>query len=119
MLVWKKELWLIDHGAALYFHHSGGDWQEQAKRPFVQIKDHVLLALATELEIVDTAFRAVLTKECIDSIVALIPAEWLTENTFDATAEAMRNIYANFLLTRIQSSGIFINEAQHARAALI
>src|ERR1700710_2879214 len=40
MLVWKKELWLIDHGAALYFHHSGGDWQEQAKRPFVQIKDH-------------------------------------------------------------------------------
>src|SRR5882757_998885 len=45
MLMWKKELWLIDHGAALYFHHSGGDWQEQAKRPFVQIKDHVLLPL--------------------------------------------------------------------------
>ena len=119
MLVWKKELWLIDHGAALYFHHSGGDWQEQAKRPFVQIKDHVLLPLATELETVDTAFRAVLTKECIDSIVALIPEEWLVENTFDAAAEAMRNIYAKFLMTRVNSSAIFIKEADNARAALI
>jgi hypothetical protein len=119
MLVWKKELWLIDHGAALYFHHSGGDWQQQAKRPFVQIKDHVLLPLASELEIVDTAFRAVLTKECIDSIVTLIPVEWLAENTFDATAEAMRDIYAGFLMTRINSSAIFIKEAQDARAALI
>src|SRR5689334_17378628 len=119
MLIWRKELWLIDHGAALYFHHSGGDWKEQAKRPFVQIKDHVLLPLATELEIVDTAFRAVLTKQCIDSIVTLIPAEWLEENTFDVTAEAMRNIYAEFLMTRINSSAIFIKEAQDARAALI
>ena len=119
MLVWKKELWLIDHGAALYFHHSGGDWKEQAKRPFVQIKDHVLLPLATELEIVDTAFRAVLTKQCIDSIVALIPTEWLEENTFDVPAAAMRNIYAEFLMTRINSSAIFIKEAQDARAALI
>ena len=119
MLVWKKELWLIDHGAALYFHHSGGNWEEQAKRPFVQIKDHVLLPLATELEIVDTAFRAVLTQTCIDAIVALIPAEWLAENTFDATAEDMRTIYAKFLMTRINSSAIFIKEAQDARAALI
>src|SRR3954470_17838663 len=45
MLVWHKELWLIDHGAALYFHHSWHNWEEQAKRPFVQVKDHVLLPL--------------------------------------------------------------------------
>ncbi len=119
MLLWKKELWLIDHGAALYFHHSGGDWKEQATRPFVQIKDHVLLPLATELETVDTAFRAVLTNECIDAVTALIPDEWLAQNTFDATAAEMRKIYAAFLMTRIQSSAIFIKEAEHARAALI
>lgn len=119
MLMWKKELWLIDHGAALYFHHSGGDWQQQAKRPFVQIKDHVLLPLATELKDVNTAFCTILTSEKIHAIVALIPDEWLTENTFDATAGEMRDIYAQFLLTRIQSSSIFVKEAQHARAALI
>ena len=119
MLSWKKELWLIDHGAALYFHHSGESWQEQAKRPFVQIKDHVLLSFATELNGVDVAFRAVLTEERIRSIVTLIPGEWLNENSFGVTAEQMRNIYAEFLITRIASSSIFVKEAQHAREALI
>src|SRR6187399_1499503 len=57
MLFWNKELWLIDHGASLYFHHSGQNWEEQAKRPFVQVKEHVLLTKATELEVVDTDFR--------------------------------------------------------------
>ena len=119
MLMWKKELWLIDHGAALFFHHSGGDWKEQAMKPFVQIKDHVLLLLANELETVDTAFGKVLTPEKIHAIVALIPDDWLTENTFAATANQMKEVYAQFLITRIQSSSIFVKEAQHARAALI
>ena len=73
MLMWKKELWLIDHGAALYFHHSGGDWKEQAMRSFVPIKDHVLLSLASELDTADKAFNALLTKDRLQSIVALIP----------------------------------------------
>ena len=119
MLFWKKELWLIDHGAALYFHHSGGNWEEQAKRSFVPIKDHVLLPVAGELEQVDVAFGTILTNERINAIVAVIPDEWLTENAFDATIEQMRNIYAQFLITRIQSSTIFVKEAQHARESLI
>jgi len=119
MLIWKKELWLIDHGAALYFHHSDGDWQQQAKRPFAQIKDHVLLPLATELEIIDTTFRAVLTAQRIHDIVALIPDIWLAENEFAVPAAAMRNIYEQFLITRIKSSDIFVKEAQHARKSFI
>src|SRR5882762_1285093 len=55
MLVWNKELWLIDHGASLYFHHSMENWEQQALRPFVQVKDHVLLPRAAELEEVDSA----------------------------------------------------------------
>ena len=51
MLWWHKELWLIDHGACLYFHHNPQNWQEQALRPFTLIKDHVLLKQATELEV--------------------------------------------------------------------
>ena len=50
MLMWNKELWLIDHGAALYFHHSWTNWEEQSFKPFTQVKDHVLLPWASELE---------------------------------------------------------------------
>src|SRR6201995_2502605 len=65
MLIWHKELWLIDHGAALYFHHSWHAWLEQAAKPFLQVKDHVLLKQATELDDVDAEFKAILTEEVI------------------------------------------------------
>jgi len=114
MLMWHKELWLIDHGASLYFHHSWQNWEEQASRPFALIKDHVLLPLATELDVVDTEFRALLTPDLIHSIVALIPDQWLTESTFDSPA-AQRAAYARFLEIRIANSEIFVKEAQNAR----
>ena len=53
MLMWHKELWLIDHGASLYFHHSWQNFEEQAKRSFVQVKDHVLLPQASLLDEAD------------------------------------------------------------------
>lgn len=112
MLVWHKELWLIDHGAALYFHHSWHNWLEQAKKPFLQVKDHVLLHQATELNIVDEEFKTILTEGVILSIVDLIPDEWLT-GEFD-TVEKHRSAYAQFLITRIAYSDIFVKEAQHA-----
>jgi hypothetical protein len=118
MLMWHKELWLIDHGASLYFHHSWQNWEEQAKRPFVLIKDHVLLPYASELGQVDEAFRPVLTKGLIQAIVALIPEEWLSEETFES-ADHHRQAYAHFLETRILHSEIFVKEAQHARQSLI
>src|SRR6187402_645291 len=61
MLIWHQELWLIDHGASLYFHHSWQNWEEQAKRPFVLVKDHVLLKQAALLEEVDQNFKTILT----------------------------------------------------------
>jgi hypothetical protein len=117
MLVWHKELWLIDHGAALYFHHSWYNWQEQAEKPFVQIKDHVLLPLATELELVDAEFKAILTDKLINDITNLVPEEWLT-GEFETAAEH-RAAYVQFLTTRIVNSNIFVNEAQHARENII
>ncbi len=118
MLMWHKELWLIDHGAALYFHHSGQPWEEQAQRPFGQIKDHVLLPQATELDAIDTAFRAILTPERIRAIVATVPDEWLTSESGEEPA-IQRQVYTQFLETRIAHSEIFVNAAQHARKALI
>jgi len=120
MLWWNKQLWLIDHGAALYFHHAWQNHEAQALRPFVHIKDHVLLAQASELETVDTLFREILTEERIRAITALVPDEWLNavESPF-ATADEHREAYARFLITRVANSAIFIKEALHARQAII
>ncbi|HCN84082.1 MAG TPA: aminotransferase class I and II [Sphingobacteriaceae bacterium] len=119
MLIWHKELWLIDHGASLYFHHSWQNWEEQAIKPFVLIKDHVLLPKATEMETVDAEFSGILTKERIRSIVSLIPDEWLKDETTFETAQQYREAYITFLEKRIAHSEIFVKETQHAREALI
>ena len=114
MLLWRKELWLIDHGAALYFHHSWDNWQEQALRPFALIKDHVLLPWANELDKVDKLSRSLLTDEMVTSIVSLVPDEWLVTNSPFTSAEEHRKAYTTFLTTRIAHSSIFIKEAQNA-----
>ncbi len=119
MLIWNKELWLIDHGAALYFHHSWDGFLSQSHRPFGQIKDHVLLAQAGELKETDASFRKKLTTEVIEKIVRLIPDEWLTDMDSTEDAEKKRSVYLQFLTTRLHQSEIFTNEAQHARQALI
>jgi hypothetical protein len=113
MLMWHKELWLIDHGAALYFHHSWDNWQEQATRPFVPIKDHVLLPWATELDVVDGQFKSILTETKIREVVNLIPDEWLEDENI--TAIQKREVYIQFLITRLAASATFIEEANYAR----
>ncbi|MDO6430766.1 aminotransferase class I and II [Flavitalea sp. BT771] len=115
MLMFQKELWLIDHGAALYFHHSWDNWKEQAVRPFVQVKDHVLLPFASRLEEVDAEFRARLTPEKISEVVGLIPDEWLAKWSLDISAHDIRQVYIQFLETRLTHSHIFLKEAHHAR----
>ena len=119
MLTWYKELWLIDHGAALYFHHAWNNWEEQARRPFAQVKDHVLLPFASELDSVDQSFRAILTPERIHAIVSLVPDEWLAADSPAETILEKRNVYEQFLNTRLSTSDTFVKEAQHARKSLI
>ena len=119
MLIWHKELWLIDHGACLYFHHSWTTWETHAKSPFAFIKEHVLLPQASLLEEVNIEFKKLLTEEKIRNIVALIPDEWLHWEGIDETPEMLREVYAQFLLIRLNNSETFTNEAQNARKALI
>lgn len=115
MLIWHKELWLIDHGACLYFHHSWNNWEQHAKSPFALIKDHVLLPQASLLKEVDAEFKALLTNEKLEEIVNTIPEEWLVWEDTDETPEALRNVYLQFLQTRLNNSEIFVNQAQNAR----
>ncbi len=119
MLLWQKELWLIDHGASLYFHHSWQDATAQAMKPFTYVKDHVLLPLATELKTVNKHFSSLLNPQLLKDIVALVPEEWLLKDSPFATAADHKNAYTNFLITRLAHAEIFVNEAIHARETVI
>lgn len=119
MLYWNKELWLIDHGASLYFHHSWVNYEKYAVSPFPQIKDHVLLPYASELESVDKEFRAILTDEKIREITNLLPNDWLNWGGEEESPEEIKNVYYNFLTERIHHSDLFVKAAQDARKALI
>ena len=119
LLIWHKELWLIDHGAALYVHHTGPEWVQPRPRPFPQVKDHVLLPQASELAAVDAAYRARLTPEALRAIVALVPDEWLTDESSARTPAERRDEYMRFLAARVAASESFVLEAQNARHAAI
>lgn len=119
MLIWHKELWLIDHGASLYFHHSFDDPEGHAKSPFALIKDHVLLPQATLLEEADAEFRTILTEEKLRAIIALLPDNWLAWEGLELTPAQVRETYVQFLLVRLENSALFIKQANHARQALI
>lgn len=119
MLWWNKELWLIDHGAALYFHHSWEGYHEKAHQPFKLIRDHVLLPFAGNLEEADAFCTSLLNNEIIEKIVDAVPEEWLLKDTPFETAEENRRAYKEFLITRLAHSNIFVKDAIHAREALI
>ncbi|MDR0364188.1 MAG: aminotransferase class I and II [Bacteroidales bacterium] len=114
LMIKYRELWLIDHGSSLYFHHSWDNWEKQALNPFPMIKDHVLLPFADQLEEVDKEFTQILTPETIREIVSLIPDDWLNWGEQDETPQDLREVYYNFLTTRATHSDIFVKEAQHA-----
>lgn len=118
MLMWHNELWLIDHGAALYFHHAWDDWEMQATKPFVRVKDHVLLAWATELDEADRLLKSKLTKPVIEHIVQQIPEAWLADVAGQSPAEA-REVYKQFLTMRVAASEVFVNEAKDARERIV
>lgn len=118
MLMWHGELWLIDHGASLYFHHSWKGWQERATLPFTQVKDHVLLKQAGALEQVDELMKQLITPERIKAVVEIIPVDW-RQNDFDEPAIEVKEVYASYLTTRLQASQLFLNEAINARKQLI
>lgn len=118
MLMWHRELWLIDHGSSFYFHHHFKDIAKQAKTPFPYIKDHVFLAKATGLQRIDEEFKALLTNAFIDDLVATLPLEWLEWDP-DRTPEELRQVYRDFLRIRRDHSEIFIKEIHHARENLV
>jgi len=112
MLLWHKEIWLIDHGAAFFYQHNWSDFLGNANNPFKQVKDHILLPFANEIEKADAELSAKLTPEILSETVALVPDDW-----FDAAHE-QRAVYLEFLTNRLSGEREFVKEAIDARAAL-
>ncbi len=110
LLLWHDGLWLIDHGAALYFHHAGAGWEARAQAEFPQIQDHILLRRAERLEAADERLRPRLTEAAIRRVVAGLPAGWLGPE-----AERARESYVTFLLDRLNGPRAWLAEAEHAR----
>lgn len=117
--MWNGDMWLIDHGASLYFHHSGADPEQAALSPFPYIKSHALLRKADRLEAIDKEMRQKITPRTLKNIVSLIPDCWLVEEGNDRTPSQRRLIYETFLTKRLANSSIFVKRAVDERNALI
>jgi hypothetical protein len=115
--MWHRRLWLIDHGAALYFHHAWKQHDQHALTPFSLIRDHVLLKFASTLEEVDAEMRARVGIDKIAGLVELIPDAWLANDPGFESQAQQRNAYLNYFRVRLAASEIFLMEALRARAA--
>jgi hypothetical protein len=116
LLSWHKQLYLIDHGAALYFQHDWDTFVAHAHDRFVRIRDHVLLPFATNLAAADAALAPRLTPRVLQEIVAAVPDSWLGS---DGPPEAARQEYLTFLSRRLEAPRLFVEEAAHAHAQLV
>jgi hypothetical protein len=123
MLMWHRRLWLIDHGAALYFHHTWTNYRERSRDAFLMIRDHVLLPFTSLLPLreIDSKMTERITPDIIRGIVKLIPDAWLTaefrasDSPFGGPAEH-RDAYIEYLLSRLEAPHEFLEEAIRARS---
>lgn len=122
LLIWNREPWLIDHGAALYAHHDWASVDEARTRsPFPLTKSHVLLAESGDIGPADEEMAAAITPDVITSAVDNVPDELLSDSVTSGefpTAAAARKRYVDYLTTRIRSPRDFVAEATEARARL-
>jgi HipA-like protein len=106
LLWWHGRLWLIDHGAALYFHHSAAE-PGHARGRFVASAGHVLLPYASSIEAADARLAVRVTPELLESVAAAIPEEWLEGDD--------RRRYVDYLSERLEAPREFVEEAESAR----
>jgi hypothetical protein len=111
LLWWHKSLYLIDHGASLYFHHNWPGAEQMAASPFAQVRDHALLRWASQLEEAARVLQPRLSQEVLASVLELVPEAWMLG--------AIRDDYVRFLTRRLEAAPVFVEEAQRARAKLV
>jgi hypothetical protein len=115
MLMWHRRLWLIDYGAALYFHHAWKDMDQRSKDPFPLIREHILLPFADALDAADKAMTAVISHAVIKGVVDLVPDDWMKDDTPFSTTAENRQAYVEYLTRRLEAPRNFVEEATRAR----
>jgi hypothetical protein len=100
LLWWHKELYFIDHGASLYFHHDWREIERKAAAPFPMIKDHVLMPWATRIEEADAALRGLLSESLFEKIMAEVPELWLPGHSLP---NDKRKDYVAYFRRRLES----------------
>ncbi len=117
LLVWHRRLHLIDHGSALYIHHSWTNPDEHARRPFVQIRDHVLLPFAGSIAEANERLAPLVDRTWLETLAEAIPDDWLRPETGLPDADAHRRAYVDYLATRLDARRAWVEEADRARVA--
>jgi hypothetical protein len=107
LLWWHRRLWLIDHGAALYWHHASPHPLDHERSRFEPIRDHVLLPYASSIAGADARLAPQVTEEMLAGVVAAVPAVWL-----DGEDPQM---YVQYLSRRLAPPRDFVEEAERAR----
>jgi len=115
LLNWNRELWLIDHGASLYFHHNWKNWKTHLDLTFPSIKDHVLLQRSDQLKEASNEIKELLDEDKIKEIISLIPKDWLIDESTTLSELEMRNAYIEFLLSRLYKIELLVKEAINAK----
>lgn len=115
LLFWNKELWVIDNGASFYFHHNWPTWENHLTRSFPLIKDHVLLAQATQIPAAAKSIELTLVPSTIKEIIDTIPEEWLINEVDTMSPTEIRAAYQKFLTAKLNMLDVLAKEAQDAR----
>src|SRR5919107_1617593 len=119
LLAWHGRLWLIDHGASLYFHHAWRDWRAASKRPYAAARDHVLLPFAGDLFDADIRLAPQLAGSVLREIVVLLPEEWLRDEYGFEDAAAVRAAYVEFLSGRLEEPRGWVGALEEARGQTV
>jgi hypothetical protein len=117
LLLWHRAPWLIDHGSALYVHHTWRDPRGHARRPFPEIRDHVLLPYASSIVAADARSEPRIDRRLLEAVVDQVPEAWLSDDDSFPDARALRAAYVTYLLDRLAGPRSWVDVAEAARAA--
>jgi len=99
LMVWHGALWLIDHGAALVFHHRWADARAAVARRY-PMADHALGVFGPDLAAADAALAPLVTEALLHEVVGLVPEEWLADEPGFDSPKHLRQAYVDHLAAR-------------------
>ncbi|MEU8523419.1 HipA family kinase [Streptomyces sp. NPDC048577] len=99
LLVWHGDLWLIDHGATMIWHHNWRGAQASAAKPY-DASDHVLAPFGPDIAAAAAELAPLVTPELLSEVAADVPDEWLVDEPGFATTDELRRAYVEALLPR-------------------